>query len=126
MKRAGFQWQKTRMTDPHRAERLWLAVAAATLWLLSVGGEADEKLAEATFLDVTATLARAQRQRQATRLRLVSVFRWGWSRVLVALLSAEPLPLRGIFKPEPWPEIPRLELIVRNGLTGGACYANAA
>jgi hypothetical protein len=29
------------MTDPERAAQLWLAVAVATLWLLSVGGEAD-------------------------------------------------------------------------------------
>ena len=39
IKRGGWQWQRTRMTDPERAERLWLAVAVATLWLVSVGGE---------------------------------------------------------------------------------------
>ena len=37
-KRGGWQWQRTRMTDPERAAGLWLAVAVATLWLLSVGG----------------------------------------------------------------------------------------
>src|SRR5712692_7804883 len=36
-KRGGWQWQRTRMTDPERAARLWEAVAVATLWLLSVG-----------------------------------------------------------------------------------------
>ena len=36
-KRAGWQWQRTRITDPARAERLWLAVAVATLWLVRVG-----------------------------------------------------------------------------------------
>ena len=40
-KRAGWQWQRTHMTKPDRAARLWLAVAVATLWLLRVGGEAD-------------------------------------------------------------------------------------
>src|SRR5215211_1697357 len=44
IKRAGWQWQRTRMTDPDRAARLWLAVAVATLWLVSVGGEADASL----------------------------------------------------------------------------------
>jgi len=29
------------MTDPARATRLWLAIAVATLWVISVGGEAD-------------------------------------------------------------------------------------
>jgi len=38
-KRGGWQWQHTRMTDPARAERLWLAIAVATLWLVRVGGE---------------------------------------------------------------------------------------
>jgi hypothetical protein len=29
------------MDDPARAERLWMAIAIATWWWLSVGGEAD-------------------------------------------------------------------------------------
>ena len=37
-KRGGWQWQRTRMTHPARAARLWLAAAVATLWLVSVGG----------------------------------------------------------------------------------------
>lgn len=36
-KRGGGQWQRTRMTDPERAARLWLAVAVATLWRLRGG-----------------------------------------------------------------------------------------
>ena len=31
LKSAGFHWQATRMTDPARAERLWLVLALATL-----------------------------------------------------------------------------------------------
>jgi hypothetical protein len=42
-KRGGWQWQHTRMDDPARAERLWMAIAIATWWLLSVGGEAKPK-----------------------------------------------------------------------------------
>jgi hypothetical protein len=37
----GWQWHQTKMTDPARASRLWLAIAVATLWVVSVGGEAD-------------------------------------------------------------------------------------
>ena len=36
-KRGGWQWQRTRMTDPARAERLWVVLAVATLWLVEVG-----------------------------------------------------------------------------------------
>jgi len=101
-KRGGWQWQRTRMTDPERATRLWLAVAVATLWLLSVGGAAEETLPPSTFLDLTSALGQARRQRRATRLRLVSVFRQGWSLILVALLQGRRLPT-GHFVPEPWP-----------------------
>src|SRR4029450_6306190 len=53
-KRAGWQWQRTHMTKPERAARLWLAVAVATLWLLSVGGEADETIPATTVPGGTA------------------------------------------------------------------------
>ena len=90
------------MTDPQRAARLWLAVAVATLWLLSVGGEAEAAIPPSTFLDLSDCLGSAQRQRRATRLRLVSVFRQGWILILVALLNQRRLPI-GRFVPEPWP-----------------------
>lgn len=37
LKRGGWQWQQTRMQAPDRAERLWLVLAVATLWTVSVG-----------------------------------------------------------------------------------------
>jgi hypothetical protein len=104
-KRAGWQWHRTRMTDPARAARLWLAVAVATLWLLSVGGEADEAIPASTLLDVTELCPGQPRSRRATRLRLISVFRQGWTTILVALLRQEPLP-EGRLVPEPWPVVP--------------------
>ena len=104
-KRAGWQWQRTHMTQPDRAARLWLAVAVATLWLLSVGGEADATVPASTVLDVTTLVPQPPRTREATRLRLVSVFRRGWNLILVALLDHAPLPM-GRFVPEPWPAVP--------------------
>ena len=107
-KRAGWQWHRTRMSAPDRAARLWLAVAVATLWLLSVGESADEPIPASTLLDVTALCAGQPRTRRATRLRWVSVFRQGWVTLLVALLRHESLP-QGRFVPEPWPTVPALE-----------------
>jgi hypothetical protein len=104
-KRAGWQWQRTQMTKPERAARLWLAVAVATLWLLSVGGEAEETIPASTVPDVTAWVPGQPRTRRATRLRLVSIFRRGWNLILVALLDQAPLP-QGRFVPEPWPAVP--------------------
>lgn len=53
IKGGGWQWQSTRMTDPNRAKRLWLAIAIATWWLLSIGGEAEAVLPSATFPPVS-------------------------------------------------------------------------
>ena len=102
-KRGGWQWQRTRMTDPQRAARLWLAVAVATLWLLSVGGLAEETIPESTLLPLESDDVPASRARRATQLRLVSIFRQGWITILVALLNQRRLP-RGRFVPEPWPQ----------------------
>jgi hypothetical protein len=106
--RAGWQWQRTRMTEPQRAARLWLAVAVATWWLLSVGGMADAALPDRTLLDVSAALRVQRRQRRATRLRVVSAVRRGWTLILVARLDHEPWPL-GTFLPEPWPMVSSID-----------------
>ena len=102
-KRGGWQWHRTRMTDPQRAARLWLAVAVATLWLLSVGGMAEDTVPESTLLPLADADCLPSRSRRATQLRLVSVFRQGWITILVALLNQRRLPL-GRFVPEPWPQ----------------------
>ena len=103
--RAGWQGQRTHLTHPERAARWWLAVAVATLGLLSVGGAAEETIPASTGPDLAALGPQPRRQRRATRLRLVSVFRQGWMRILVAWLTQAPLPT-GCFLPEPWPAGP--------------------
>ena len=102
-KRGGWQWQRTRMSDPQRAARLWLAVAVATLWLLSVGGMAEARIPASTLLPLAKADGSPSRPRRATQLRLVSVFRQGWITILVALFNQHRLPL-GRFVPEPWPQ----------------------
>ena len=49
-------------------------VAVANLWLVSVGGAAEDTTASITVLDVTELVGQQRRQRRAPRLRLVSVF----------------------------------------------------
>ena len=96
------------MTQPERAARLGLTVAVATLWLLSVGGEAEETLPDSTMPDLAAWMPTPRRTRRTTQLRLISVFRRGWTLILVAWLDQAPLPL-GRLVPEPWPAVPELE-----------------
>ncbi|MFO7639737.1 MAG: transposase [Candidatus Competibacteraceae bacterium] len=100
IKRGGWQWQSTRMTDPARVERLWLAIAIATWWVLAVGGEAEAAIPAATF----PTVPGSPRQ-QDRRWRLVGIFRHGWSLIVAALFNHQPLPL-GHGCPEPWPAVP--------------------
>ena len=102
-KRGGWQWQRTRMNDPQRAARLWLAVAVATLWLLSVGGMAEETLPVSTLPPLADADGPPARPRRAMQLRLVSVFRQGWITILVAVLNHRRLP-QGRWVPEPWPQ----------------------
>jgi hypothetical protein len=94
-KRGGWQWHHTKMRDPKRAERLWLAMAVATLWVVSVGGEVEVE-------------EEAQHRRdeppeeKPARGREESCFLRGRLTIEAALLRGEPLPF-GRFVPEPWP-----------------------
>lgn len=102
IKRGGWQWQNTRMTDPARATRLWLALATATLWVVSVGGEADASLPASSLEDLPATHIARRLFQGRRRPRSVSCFRRGITVILASLFNHEPLPF-GRFCPEPWP-----------------------
>ncbi len=103
-KRGGWQWQHTRMTDPKRAERLWLAIAVATLWLVRVGGENEARAAGPLPPWIEDKETDRPRPR---RWRLVSVFARGWIVIVVALLKHNRVPL-GRLHPEHWPLVPDL------------------
>lgn len=102
-KRGGWQWHRTRMADVERASRLWVVVAVATLWTVSVGGETDDDLTGKAIPELAEAVATAPRRRRATRVRLTSVFRRGCARIIAALLRHEPIP-KGRLVPEPWPD----------------------
>ena len=118
-KSGGWQWQKSRMTDPDRASRLWLAIAVATRWVVSVGGEEDarggpietipplEVGARGSGPGSSATAPEPPRrwERHPDSPRLVSVWRKGLAVVLAALVMGRGVVL-GSWCPEPWPHIP--------------------
>lgn len=101
-KRAGWQWQNTRMTDPDRASRLWLAMAVATLWVVSVGGQAETTLPASSFEDLPDAHIARRRTTNRPQPRLLSCFHRGLLVIMAALIAGQPLPL-GRFQPEPWP-----------------------
>jgi hypothetical protein len=102
IKSAGWQWQYTRMVDSERATRFWLAIAVATLWVLSVGGEADANIPESSLETLPENHIARRRFRKTSFTRLLSCFRRGIMIIVTALIAQRPLPL-GRFIPEPWP-----------------------
>jgi hypothetical protein len=123
LKSAGWNCARTRMCDPARVERHWLALAVAMLWTLKVGGE-DEACADAAAAAAAAaeaallgSLADSPRgcsaappaagaaspsrrgRRRQTPLRWLSIFRRGWN-LLNQALGAGRL-LLGQWYPEP-------------------------
>ena len=103
--RAGWQGPRTRLPEPERAARLWVAVAVATGWWRRVGGDADETSPASTRLDGTALGPGRPRTRRATRRRLVSGLRQGGVALFVAVRRQAPLR-EGRLGPEPWPAVP--------------------
>lgn len=102
-KRGGWHWEQTKMTDPARAERLWLAMAIATLWTVSVGCQAEARLPVPVLSDLP---ERHVARRPTTRrlpARSLSCFRRGRLVIVAALCMGQAIPL-GRLLPEPWPE----------------------
>jgi hypothetical protein len=104
-KRGGWHWHQTKMTDPARAERLWLAIALATLWVVSVGGEADANLPVSSLEALPETHIARCKGRGGSRPRMLSCFARGLLTIVAALIRGDGL-LLGRFVPEPWPASP--------------------
>jgi Transposase DDE domain len=81
LKSSAFHWERTRMTDPARAERLWLVLALATLGSLSL---ADLQLPE------VALVSRLSFVKQGIFVRLAACIQH-W-RLPVPALRMQPLP----------------------------------
>jgi hypothetical protein len=88
IKSDGWRWQRTRLTAPDRAERLWLAMAVATLWMLFLGGQTESPARNAelpTLSTVGATVS--------PRTRQFSCFLQGLLTLLAELLRGVPIHL---------------------------------
>src|SRR5260221_11498460 len=81
-KRGGWGWHQTKMVDPQRAERLWLAIAVATLWALSVGGEADANLPVSSLEALPHTHLARGKATKRSRPRMLSCFSRGIRTIL--------------------------------------------
>jgi hypothetical protein len=102
-KRGGWQWQRTRMTDPGRASRLWLVLALALLYAVNLGSQAESPQ-PASMLAELPPPTRARRSAlprpQSRRLSLVTQ---GRLTFLADLIRYRHLPALLAYAPNPWP-----------------------
>jgi Transposase DDE domain len=74
LKRGGLHWEQSKITDPHRMERLLFVMALTLFWLIRQGSvQADELLADAA-------------------LSALSCVTLGWLCTLVCAIQQRPLP----------------------------------
>jgi hypothetical protein len=102
LKGVGWQWQRTRRTDPGRVARHWLVVAVATLWVLATGTREEDA---ARLGREPANLRVAVPPPPAACPRTVSVFARGLLRLRWQLLRVRRLWTRCWLWPEPWPDL---------------------
>lgn len=112
-KRGGLHWEQTKMTEPRRAERLWLAIALALLWSIAMGAQAEASTSASGFAALPqqhiarrnarrAALRRARGEVGPPRGRALSLFRRGLLTFLIRLIRGAPLP-RARFRSFEWP-----------------------
>lgn len=109
-KRGGLAWHQTKMIHPKRAERLWLALAIAILWQVSVGGAIDAKMPISGIDELPSNHIARRNFKHREKNRWLSCFRRGYLVIKAAFLNHFTLPQAGFF-PEPWPDfIPQLNV----------------
>jgi hypothetical protein len=116
-KGGGFHWDDTRMTDPARAERQWLAMAVASVLLLRQGGRQDQEQGQEQEHEHEHEREQSQEPPRRPR-RILSVFCMGMLLVRIMALGGVPPP-HARFAPEPWPNA-RPCSSVPDGLTAAA------
>jgi Transposase DDE domain len=103
LKGLGWQWQRSRRTDPARVARHWLVLAVASLWVLAHGTRVEDAQLRGRppgrLCAPPAPLAGARPHRQ------IGLFRLGIQR-LQHLLARGRLWGRLWLAPEPWPQPP--------------------
>src|SRR2546425_6652055 len=104
-KRGGWGWHQTQMVDPARAERLWLGIAVAKVWVVSRGGQVDANLPVSSLEALPQTHVARRTATKRSRPRMLSCFARGIITIVGLLIRGDGLVV-GRFVPEPWPTRP--------------------
>lgn len=90
VKSDGFGWHKTRLRQPERAERHWLAMAIAMLWMVTLGGQQEKSSEEQLISD-------RPFPSESTPTRQISCFLNGLLTVVARLLNGQSIALGRLF-----------------------------
>lgn len=103
IKSDGWQWHHTRLLDANRAERLWLAIAVATLWMVMLGGDAENQLLPSPLEPLPSQHIAFSQPLPRQPLRQVSCFLQGLLTLIANLLNDIPIRLHrwSSFPPTP-------------------------
>jgi len=101
LKRDGWQWQSTRMTKPQRAERVWLVMAVAMLWVLNAGSAMEDNHLRGKTNSLKDKAASSE-ESDVDIVRIISCFLRGLNTILAMLLKGSELTLT-YFPAMRWP-----------------------
>lgn len=103
IKRGGWQWQRTRMTDPERVSRLWLVLAVALLYSVSLGSQAEAEQPANMLAELPPTHVARRTATGRTQPRRLSLTTQGRLAFLVRLILSDHLPAVHFQLPNLWP-----------------------
>lgn len=97
IKSDGWQWQKTRLREPDRAERLWLAMAIATLWTVTMGSDEPESTPQITQVQGNELDQVPPKFYKKKNYGHLSVFLRGLINIIADLLCGKAIAVQGLF-----------------------------
>jgi hypothetical protein len=101
-KSSGLQWQNTRMTDPRRVERMWLALAVTTLWMVAIGAEVERT----REIETVAKIPKDRSQEPPPRKQ--RLYHEGCAALRAAIFHGNPWPY-GHLPDLPWLDPPPID-----------------
>ncbi|NEP08886.1 MAG: hypothetical protein F6K14_01260 [Symploca sp. SIO2C1] len=97
VKSDGWQWHKTRLREPARAERIWLAMAVANLWTVTVGTNEQRHLSDKFNNQIIIENCENQQFNLKPTNRTISCFLKGLLNILADLICGKGISLNGLF-----------------------------
>jgi hypothetical protein len=106
VKSAGSDSEHFRITEPDRAERIWLIYALSSLWFHAVASTVEVKpddIASVFPPQMQVALTAFAKEYQQQRPRSLRLYQQGRLMLLVMIMLQQPLSIPTMLAPEPLP-----------------------